>query len=284
MRKALRSGANCVLLDLEDAVPAGEKATARQAVADLLAELAEGSEGPEGSGVARRYDTEGDPAGPEVHVRINATADGYDFDDLAAVVSPALAALRLPKAQKPQHLADVARALEDMEATASMPVGSIGLYPLIESAVGVDQAVAVLSASPRVVRACLGSSDLLADLGIPSDDPQATLFVRSKLVLDCRLAGVGPPIDSVHTDLADVDGLAAAARWARGLGFVGKSLIHPRQIAPTHAAFAPSSEEVARAEAALAQAGTGGSRQGDRFVDPAVIARAHSVLRLQRNQ
>lgn len=279
MRKALRSGADVVLLDLEDAVPAEQKATARQAAADLLAELVEGG------CVAQSCDTEEDGgARPEVHVRINLILDGYDLTELAAVVSPALAALRLPKSHDPQHLADVTTMLDDLEAAAGIPVGTIGLYPLIESALGVDRAVAVLSASPRVVQACLGSSDLLADLGIPSEDPQATLYVRSKLVLDSRLAGVGPPIDSVHTDLADVEGVAAAARWARGLGFVGKSLIHPRQIPPTHAAFAPSEEEVSRARAALARPDAGGSRQGDQFLDPAVIARAQSVLRLQRNQ
>lgn len=268
MRKALSAGADVVVLDLEDAVAAAQKVTARQAVVDLLAELAR----------------DRPAASPEVHVRINATADGYDMTDLSAAVSPALAAIRLPKSHDPRHVAQVTEVLDDLEAAAGTPLGSTGLYPLIESAVGIDRAAEVLAASSRVVRACLGSSDLLADLGIPSDDPQATLYVRSKLVLDSRLAGVGPPIDSVHTDLADVEGLAAAARWARGLGFVGKSLIHPRQIAPTHDAFAPSDEEVARARAALAQADTGGSRQGDQFLDPAVIARAQSVLRLQRNQ
>ena len=268
MDKALRAGADVVVCDLEDAVAPADKASARRAVAALLDDLAGRDPGDR----------------PEVHVRINATDTGYDPADLAAVVSPALSALRPPKCAAPRHLGELADALDDLEATAGLPVGHVALYPLIESAEGIHRAVEVLRATPRVVRGCFGSSDLLADLGIPSEDPQATLFLRSKLVLDSRLAGVGPPIDSVHTDLADVDGLAAAARWARGLGFVGKSLIPPRQIAPTHAAFAPSEEEVARARAALAQADAGGSRQGDRFVDPAVIARAQSVLRLLRNQ
>lgn len=269
MRKALRSGADVVLLDLEDAVPPGGKVQARAAVLTLLAEIADGAP-PSGDHT------------PEVHVRINVDGGWWDHDDLEAVVSPALSAIRLPKAEDPTAVHEVAAVLDRLERQHGIAAGRIGLYPLIESAAGIDRARDLLSC-PRVVRAALGSSDLLADLGILEDTPATTGFLRGALVLASRLAGAGPPIDSVHTDLDDLEGLRRAGRWARDMGFVGKSLIHPRQIDPTHEAFAPTDAEVARATALLDRADDGASRDGSQFVDPAVVARARSVLRLQRN-
>lgn len=268
IRKAVTAGADCVVFDLEDAVLPDEKATARKTVASLLADLAERPS----------------VTGPDIHVRINVAADGYDFDDLAAVVGPAVTGVRLPKAEDSRRVASVASWLDDLEARAGIPHATTGIYPLIESAMGMHHALALLAASPRVVRAALGTTDLLADLGIPGETREATLHVRSRLVIDSRVAGVGPPIDSVHTDLGDLDGLVAAARWARSLGFVGKSVIHPCQIEPTHEVFAPTDEEVAQAQEVLDHAGQGASRLGDRFIDAAVIARAKTVLRLQRKQ
>ena len=269
MRKALQSGADVVLLDLEDAVPADRKDDARASVLTLLTELVD-------------RDLPSGPRAPEVHVRINVDGNWWNHEDLEAVVSPALSAVRLPKAEDPTAIHEVAAVLDRLEREQGIPAGQTGLYPLIESAAGVDRARDLLSC-PRVVRAALGTSDLLADLGILDDRPETTGYLRGRLVLDSRLAGAGPPIDSVHTDLDDLDGLRRAARWARDMGFVGKSLIHPRQIDPAHEAFAPTAAEVDRAIALLDRADDGASRDGSQFVDPAVVARARSVLRLQRN-
>lgn len=269
MRKALRSGADVVLLDLEDAVPDDRKGEARASVLTLMSELVD-------------HGFPSQVGGPEVHVRINVDGHWWNHDDLEAIVSPALSAVRLPKAEDPTAIHEVSAVLDRLERQQGIEAGRIGLYPLIESAVGMDRARDLLS-GPRVVRAALGTSDLLADLGVLEDTPDTTGYLRGKLVLDSRLAGAGPPIDSVHTDLDDLDGLRRAATWARDMGFVGKSLIHPRQIAPAHEAFTPTAAEVDRATALLDRVGDGASRDGSQFVDPAVVARARSVLRLQRN-
>lgn len=266
--KALHCGADAVVLDLEDAVAGSEKAAARRAVAAVVAEHAVAS-----------------PAA--VHVRINVSPDGYDGEDLAAVVAPGLDGLRLPKASSP----DAVRALHDelgrREAEAGVPAGSVALYPTVESALGVDAVRDVVASSERVVRFAFGASDFLADIGAgAAHEADATLVARSLVVLASRQAGVGPPIDSVHTQLADDEGLRAAATWARDLGFLGKSVIHPRQVPVVHEVFTPSPELLAWARTvvdALArseQDGRGAILVDGGFVDAAVAARARAVLAL----
>jgi citrate lyase subunit beta / citryl-CoA lyase len=270
MRKALEAGADAVILDLEDAVAPESKAAARAEVAALLAEVT-------------------DPV-PDVHVRINRAGNGYLEADLQAVVGPSLAALRLPKAESPEAIAAVAAALDELERARGLPPGRIRLYPTVESALGAVSVGALATASPRVVRLAIGVADLLADLGATGDDDLATLHVRSELVLRSRASGIGPPIDSVHTDLADVDGLRAGARRARSLGFHGKSVIHPRQLDAVHAVFTPTPEELARAEGIVAAmeaaecAGRGAVAIDGQFLDAAIVARARALLSLRSDR
>lgn len=273
MRKALTAGADAVVLDLEDAVAPDAKDTARAEVAALLAEVVDEP-----------------PDDTHVHVRINRDGDGYLEADLDAVVVPGLDGLRLPKAETPEAVAEVAARVGELERARGLDPGHVRLYPTVESALGAVSVAALVSASPRVARAAIGTTDLLADLGASGDDDLATLHVRSELVLRSRVAGVGPPIDSVHTDLADDDGLLAAARRARALGFHGKSVIHPRQLARVHEVFTPTDAEVAEAErvvAALAAAERdqrGAVQVDGRFVDAAVVARARAVLAMRRSR
>lgn len=268
MHKALDAGADAVILDLEDSVAPSEKATARRAVAEVVAARAAGS-----------------PAA--VHVRINRTAAGFDLDDLAAVVAPGLLGLRLPKVESVQTVAALDDALSTREAEAGLPPGTVGLYPTVESARGVHVSAEVAAASDRVVRLAFGGADFLADIGAsPANEGPATLVARSLVVLASRQAEVGQPIDSVHTRVDDDAGLRASATWARDLGFFGKSVIHPRQIPTVHEVFTPSTELVAWARSVLdafersARAGTGAIVVDGGFVDAAVAARARAVLDL----
>lgn len=270
--KALAAGADAVIIDLEDAVAPGAEDAARAVVAEVVA-------GP-------ALDAPG-----SVHVRVDRGPDGsYLVADLEAAVGPGLDAIRLPKVEDPAAVAAVDATLTRLEAERGLPAGRIGLYLTFESALGVVQATELLLASPRVVRAAIGTSDLLADLGAAGDDDLATLHVRSELVLRSRACRVGPPIDSVHTDLADVAGLEAAARRARTLGFHGKSVIHPRQLAAVHAAFTPTAAELAHADRVVAAAdeaarhGAGGVALDGDFVDAAVVARARALLATDRNR
>lgn len=270
MRKALKAGADAVVLDLEDAVAADAKPEARSHVAALLDDRA---------AVAA--------ASGDVHVRINRDGGGYSRDDLDAVVHDGLDAVRLPKVEHPDAVADVAALLDQLERDRSLRVGQVALYPTVESARGLEVVADVAAASTRVVRFAFGSTDLLADLGIAEETRWSTLHLRSELVLRSRIAEVGPPIDSVHTRLDDEDGLLAAARHAASLGFHGKSLIHPRQIATAHRVFTPSNADIARAERIVAalheaeEAGRGAVTLDGEFVDAAVVARARALLDLR---
>jgi len=275
--KALAGDVDAVVLDLEDAVAPDAADEARGHVAAALDRWADG--GRVGSGRVRS----GRDSGPDVHVRVNRAPDGYDRDDLAAAVRPGLDGLRLPKAEDPDAVAAVGRLLDELEPRVGLRPGAIGLYPTVESAAGALAARDLATASPRVVRLAFGASDFLADVGARGDEDLATLHVRSHLVLASRAAGIGPPIDSVHTRLDDEAGLVAGAERARSLGFVGKSVVHPPQVGPVQRVFTPSSDEVAWADRVVAALGDGrpaATTLDGEFVDPAVVARARGLLAL----
>jgi citrate lyase subunit beta / citryl-CoA lyase len=258
MEKALRAGADAVVLDLEDAVAPEAKAAARR---DVAAVIAGGS--PE----------------CELHVRVNR---GPDLDDVAAVTRPGLTGLRVPKVGPPQELHALAAALDELEARAGMAPGTVLLYPIVETAAAVLDA-RELAAAPRVARLAFGATDFLADIAAPgAADGPGTLAARGMLVLASRAAGIGAPIDSVHTQIEDEEGLVRGARAARELGFFGKSIIHPRQIAPVHAVFTPSADELAEARRVVEHAEDAGAASAldGQFVDPAVVARARRLLEI----
>jgi citrate lyase subunit beta/citryl-CoA lyase len=261
MEKALRAGADAVVLDLEDAVAPEDKAAARREVAAVIG---------------------GGAPDVELHVRVNRAADGPDMDDVAAVTLPGLTGLRVPKVGPAAELHALAAALDELEARAGMAPGTVLVYPLVETAGAVLDARA-LAAAPRVARLAFGATDFLADIAAPgAAEGPATLVARGMLVLASRAAGVGAPVDSVHTRIDDVDGLVRGARMARELGFFGKSIIHPRQIAPVHEVFTPSAEELAAARRVVAHAEDAGAASAldGQFVDPAVVARARRLLEM----
>ena len=267
MRKALASGADAVVLDLEDAVAPERRPEARSAAGDIIEEVA------------------GRPGTPDILVRLSRVPGGYSVEDLDTVVRPGLYGIRLPKAESADAITAVADRLRDAECTGAWAgAGRVMIDITIESALGATRVPQLLGSSDRVARVGLGTSDLLADIGAVGDDDLATLHVRSALVLQSRAAGVAPPIDSVHVRLDDADGLRASARRARALGFFGKSIIHPRQIGIVHEVFTPSAEELEHArriietyEASLREGSAVMSQDGD-FIDAAIVQRARAAL------
>ncbi len=257
--KALRSGADVVVVDLEDAVGPARKAYARAATAELL--------------------TAPRPGPPRVHVRLNALGSPLCAADLAALAGrPGLDGLRLPKVGGPGDVAAVRRQYREVAGTAArLP----GLYPLLESALGVENAFAVATADPAVRGLALGEADLRADLGVAGED--ALAWPRVRTVVAARAAGLAPPAQSAYPDVRDLDGLAASCRRGRDLGFLGRTALHPRQLPVIARAFLPPPDEVAAAReivaAAAAHPGALALPDG-RFVDPAVVAGAHRVLAL----
>lgn len=241
--KALASGADRVILDLEDAVAPAAKPAARQAV--LAAGL--------------------DPA--RVVLRINDAASPFHAEDLAFLGRMRPAAVLVPKAETAATLAAVRVAAG----------GEAELLPQIETAQGLSALAALLTA-PGVTRPVFGHLDFAHDIGA-APDWEALLYARSTLVVAARLAGTLAPVDSVTTDLSDPAIAGADAARARRMGFGGKLLIHPAQIAPVAAAFAPSDAErlwAARVVAALERDGV--ATLDGRMIDRPVEAAARRIL------
>jgi citrate lyase subunit beta/citryl-CoA lyase len=246
--KALQSGADAVIIDLEDAVPAQAKLEARTAVAAWLS------------------------AEHPVYVRVNGHGSEWHDEDVRAIARGAgLRGLVLPKAQDPGRVAELA---EHLASSAS-------LLPIVESALGLWNALDI-ARCPRVERLAFGHLDFQRDLGIDGEDEEI-LFARSRLVFMSRLAGIRAPLDGITAALDDEEKLRADVARARRLGFGGKLCIHPKQVAPVNRGFLPSEKDVQWAKQVMAAAETAGGgvvRVGAEMVDAPVIERARHILNL----
>ncbi len=252
--KALASGADAVVLDLEDAVPLAEKPAARAAIAAAWPSLAGGT-------VA-------------LVLRLNAPASAVGADDLAWLGHhPAIAGtaiLMVPKAESGADLQAVRRVAPQA-----------ALLPLIESAAGWAQ-LGEIAAQPGVARLVLGHIDFQADTGIRCDDDERELdALRFAIAMHTRLHRLAPAVDGVTTALDDEPRLRADTARALRFGFGGKLCIHPRQVAVMHDAMAPTDAELdwARRVVAADEAAGGAAVQLDgRMVDLPVVLQARRVL------
>ena len=234
--KAAATGADEVVLDLEDSVAATDKAAARAAVAAWL------------------------PRAPlPVQVRVGAPGTADLAADLAAL--PGDVALRVPKVASPADMVEL--------------VGR-RVHAIVETAAGVEQAFAIAS-DPAVVSLSLGEADLAADLGLSGEE--AFTWVRSRVVVAARAAGLPAPLMSAYPDLRDLDGLAASCAAGRRLGFRGRTAVHPAQVPVIRAAFAPEEAELAWArEVVAALQADGVARLADGSMVDAAMARRAEVL------
>ncbi len=274
MTKALESGADAVILDLEDSVPVSAKAEARALVAKAIDAAAAASH-------------------PAIYVRVNAATTGLLIDDLDAVARPGLDAILLSKAENVGDVQQAAAALERHESQRGMKPGSAEIILQIENALGVYNCFNLIKASPRVVATCFGSArdgDLQTDLGCSwSIEGTELLYARSKVLLDTRAAGSHIyPLDGVFADLNDEAGLIADSRLSARLGYIGRTVIHPKQIAPVKNAYAVPEAEVVyykkiSAEFAAAEkAGVAAIAVDGKLVDYAMAQRARRVLELAK--
>lgn len=242
--KALASGAGCVIIDLEDAVQPQAKAQARQNV--------------------RGADTDW----ARVAVRINDANSPHFEDDRQFLRLCAASTIVLPKAESPHTVAQIRAAC----------ARDVDVIIMIETARGLANMASLLSA-PGVRRAAFGHLDYALDLGCATDW-EALIFARSQMAFQSRLAGALPPIDGVTTDYNDAKAAAADAAAARRLGFGGKLLIHPNQIAPVASAFKPMASEIEWAERVIAASNDqGGAVALDgKMIDKPVIESAQLIL------
>ena len=240
--KALGSGADAVIVDLEDAVPPEGKAAARAAVARWLA-----------------------PQRP-VLIRINGADTPWFAEDLALCAQAGVAGVMVPKAER----------VADLQRVATVAAGG-AVLPLIETAAGFEN-LRALAGAESVQRLVFGSIDFQLDLGILDDE--LTAF-RSQLVLVSRIANLVAPVDGVCTAIDDTEQLQRDTTRARRLGFGAKLCIHPRQVETVNQGFVPSEAELAwarRVLAAAAQARGAAVALDGKMIDRPVILRAQAIV------
>lgn len=253
--KALASGADAVIIDLEDAVAAQEKKGARDQLASAFEQL----------GVPERARTV---------VRLNASGTPWFDDDLvflAGLVGQGLPAVMLPKADSALVLRQLAQALG----------AGCALLPLVESLAGWD-VVDALAAAPQVLRLAFGHLDFQADVGMAAGADETELVpVRLAVVLAARRAGLAAPIDGVTVAIQDMERLREDVARSRRFGFGAKMCIHPEQIALVNSVFSPSAAELEwarRVLAAVEAAGGGVVSLEGRMVDGPVVRLAQRTL------
>ena len=263
VEKALSLDADAVILDLEDAVAIAEKPATRAVVAAVLERPRQGL----------------------LYVRVNAVDTEFCYGDLVAVVRPGLDGIILPKVESAAGLATIDWLLAQLERERGLPLGAIDLIPIIETARGVRQIDAIVTAGTRIRRVAFGAGDFTLDVNMAWSRGETELaHARAVIVTASRAAGIDAPLDTVWVDLTDPEGLEASARTALGYGFQGKMCIHPDQIAVVNRVFTPSDAEVAfadRVAAAFAKAEAEGSaaiQLDGKFIDYPIVYRAQRVL------
>jgi citrate lyase subunit beta/citryl-CoA lyase len=244
--KAASSGADAIIIDLEDAVAPDAKWAAREALCRAGAL----------------------PAGAEILVRANARGTEWHDADVAAITGLGLAGIVLPKAEDAGYISD-------LYGRTKLPVTA-----LIETARGLS-ACREISRAAGVARLAFGSIDFCADIGA-AHMRDALLAARSEIVLASRLGNLPPPIDGVTTSIEDAALIEDDARYAHALGFGGKLCIHPKQISSARRGFAAGADEIAWAQRILAAPEGGAVAAGGMMIDAPVRARARRILGLEK--
>jgi citrate lyase subunit beta/citryl-CoA lyase len=266
--KAARFGTDALIADLEDSVPSNQKDAACESLRAWLASRPAG--------------------GPVIVVRINSLDTGRLVADLAAAASPPVTCVMVPKLQGRDELEQVLDALSASEQRLGRPVGSTLVWPLAETANAVRNAYEIATASERI--AYMGGSagdagDLAQSIGFQwSADFSETFFIRSKVLVDVRAAGIANPMTGVVTNLSSLDEVERFAQESRGLGYEGMMVIHPSHVAIVNRVFSPSADRLAWARSVLVAidqaeaAGLGATTHEGRMVDIAMVATARSML------
>lgn len=264
VEKAVRSGTDAVIVDLEDAVSNDNKPAARANLASLPASTV------------------------PYYVRTNGATTPWFWEDVAAVGQADVVGLILPKAESPSVISQVDGALTVSEMGSGKPNGQITLIPLIESAIGVRLTYEIAMASERIESVMFGGGeqgDLVADLGVEwTPEGTGLMHARSQVILSARAAGVPYPMEAVFMDFRNNDALRVESEIARTLGYVGKVAIHPGQIPVINDVFTPSPEAVAYQRKVLAAfeeaeaAGKASIAVDGKMVDYAVARVARTII------
>lgn len=264
--KAGTTGADLVVIDLEDAVAEASKtaarATANQAVGHISRTAA-------------------------VAVRVNGLETGRLQDDISAVAQAGLSAIVVPKVEARDSLAAAEETLAMSQRSGQRPPDKVALIALLETPLGIARCEEILlNASERTVAAMFGVADFSAALGVePTAGGMELLYARGRLIVAARAAGMAATIDGPYLRIDDNEGLLEDSRRSRALGFQGRVALHPSQVTPINQAFSElSSEQLALARQIVEAfedaeaAGTASIRVAGRFVDYPVYAQARAKL------
>jgi citrate lyase subunit beta/citryl-CoA lyase len=252
---------DAIILDLEDSVHRAEKDAARILVRNTLRAVDFGE--------------------CERMVRINQLPLG--LEDLADIVPEGPDLILMPKVEDPQQVAEVDRMIGEIKSRHGV-IRPIWIMPILESALGIENAFPIAIASENVAALTIGLEDYTADLGVAkTSDGRESQYARSRVVNAARAAGV-QAIDSVFSDIADMDGLRRWGGSSRALGFEGMGCIHPGQIRVVHEAFAPTPPEIEKAKKIVAafeeaqKKGLAVVSLGSKMIDPPVVQRALKLV------
>lgn len=254
---------NGIILDLEDSVAPSKKSEARLLVRNALCQV--------------------DFYGAERMVRINQLPDG--LDDLDEVIPHQVHLILIPKCEHGSQVRQVEEKIEGILKGVSQE-RQIYLMPIVESCLGVENAFQIATASQQVVALAIGLEDYTADLGVMrTEGGEESLYARTRLVNACKAAGI-QAIDSVYSDVGNMEGLKENVAQSKSLGFEGMGCIHPRQVPVIHEGFAPLEDEIHKAEKIVEafneaeSKGLGVISLGTKMIDPPVVKRAQKTLDL----
>jgi len=265
VEKAKTLEADVVCLDLEDSVPANEKEAARKTIAGALVQRQEYRK--------------------PVYVRTNSPESGLIGEDLKAAVQKGIDGIVVPKVNDANEVVEIKNMIASLERERG--TGRVAIMPSIETARGVVNAYSIASADERVNALVFGVFDFMHDMRMDynESDGSGYAYARAKVPVDARAAGIGA-LDAIWQKVDDIDGLVKDATAAKRLGYSGKTIIHPGQIAPVHKVFLPSKSEVEWAKkvvAALGEAMEKGSGRGavkleGRMIDAVHYKQARAIL------
>jgi citrate lyase subunit beta/citryl-CoA lyase len=254
-------GPDAIILDLEDSVHHAEKDAARILVRNTLCAVDFGS--------------------CERMVRINQLPLG--LEDLAEIVPEAPDLVLIPKVERPDQVGEADRLMRELKVSNGID-RAIWLMPILESALGIENAFAIATVTPNVCALTIGLEDYTADLGVVKTlEGRESQYARTRVVNAAKAAGV-QAIDSVFSDVGDLAGLRLWGESSRALGFEGMGCIHPSQIPVVHEAFAPTQAEIDKAlkiVAAFEDAqlrGLAVVSLGSKMIDPPVVERARRLV------
>ncbi|MBI5879273.1 MAG: CoA ester lyase [Chloroflexi bacterium] len=262
--KGAALGPDSVIMDIEDGTALNRKQAARDTIRSALGSVAFGR--------------------TEKLVRVNAFDTGWTREDILSTVAGKPDGYVVPKVESAETVQAVSEWIGQLEALHGFPAGGIRLIAMIETARGVLNVAPIAEADPRVDAILLGSEDLAGDLGATRTREGWEVFYARSAVVTAAAANGLQALDGVYVDLQDTDGLRAECGRVLGMGYGGKSAIHPRQVPVIMDAFTPTAEDVARAQALIAafeanqRAGAGAFAYEGKMVDMPMLRAAQKVI------